>query len=174
MLIFAAVLDLIFTCQQIQYGLATSAQLEQMFDRFYPYNDESSAELGPSIGCYFSSTGERLGAEVLAGLAKDFAEAIPAARYSIAQLQGYLLSRKNDPQAAVAGVGAWIEAQEKEKREMDELKQKRRREAALRRAAEAAADREADKVAEIGQERTAEMSPDREVDKEVEGGADLS
>ncbi|KAJ7263450.1 P-loop containing nucleoside triphosphate hydrolase protein [Mycena rebaudengoi] len=159
---------------KIQYGLATSAQLEQMFDRFYPYNDESSAELGPSIGCYFSSTGERLGAEVLAGLAKDFAEAIPAARYSIAQLQGYLLSRKNDPQAAVAGVGAWIEAQEKEKREMDELKQKRRREAALRRAAEAAADREADKVAEIGQERTAEMSPDREVDKEVEGGADLS
>ncbi|KAJ7083920.1 P-loop containing nucleoside triphosphate hydrolase protein [Mycena crocata] len=128
---------------KIQYGLATSEQLEQMFDRFYPYNEESLSEAGPSIGCYFStSTGLRLSASELAALAKQFAAAIPASKYSIAQLQGYLLSSKNDPEGAVAGISAWIEAQEKERREMDELKQKRRREAAVRRAAEAAADRE--------------------------------
>ncbi|KAF7337377.1 p-loop containing nucleoside triphosphate hydrolase protein [Mycena sanguinolenta] len=128
---------------KIQYGLATTEQLEQMFERFYPYNDEILPELGPSIGCYFSkTTGERLSPEVLSGLAKDFAVAIPAARYSIAQLQGYLLNTKNDPEGAVAGIGAWIEAQEKEKREIEELKQKRRKEAAARRAAEAAAEKE--------------------------------
>lgn len=114
-----------------------------MFDRFYPYNEESLPELGASIGCYFSqTTGARLSAPELAALAKGFAAAIPAGRYSIAQLQGYLLSSKNDPEGALAGIGPWIEVQEKEKREMDELKQRRRKEAALRRAAEAAAERE--------------------------------
>ncbi|KAJ7036357.1 P-loop containing nucleoside triphosphate hydrolase protein [Mycena alexandri] len=128
---------------KIQYGLATNEQLEQMFDRFYPFNEDSVPELGPSIGCYFSkTTGVRLSAPALAALAKDFAAVIPSGRYSIAQLQGYLLSSKNDPEGALEGIGAWIEAQEKEKKEMDELKQRRRKEAALRRAAEAAAERE--------------------------------
>ncbi|KAJ7484956.1 P-loop containing nucleoside triphosphate hydrolase protein [Mycena galericulata] len=127
---------------KIQYGLATSEQLEQMFDRFYPFDGEKD-NLSAGIGCYFSNTtGERLSGDELAALAKEFAAAIPPSRYSIAQLQGYLLSSKNDPEGALAGIGAWIAAQEAEKREMDELKQKRRREAALRRAAEAEADRE--------------------------------
>ncbi|KAJ6535516.1 P-loop containing nucleoside triphosphate hydrolase protein [Mycena capillaripes] len=141
---------------KIQYGLATNEQLEQMFDRFYPYDEDSRPELGPSIGCYFSkTTGSRLSASVLAGLAKEFAAAIPTGRFSIAQLQGYLLSSKNDPEGALAGVGAWIETQEKEKREIDELKQKRRKEAAARRAAEAAAERaEAEAEAAHGKTRS--------------------
>ncbi|KAF7332904.1 p-loop containing nucleoside triphosphate hydrolase protein [Mycena venus] len=123
---------------KIQYGLATYEQLEQMFDRFYPYHPDILSDLGPGIGCYFSkTTGERLTAPTLSRLAKEFASAIPASRYSIAQLQGYLLTSKNDPEGAVAGIGAWIEAQEKERREMEELKQKRRKEAAMRRAKEA-------------------------------------
>jgi chaperone BCS1 len=114
-----------------------------MFDRFYPYHEDILTELGPSIGCYFSNTThERLSAAALSDLAKEFAAAIPAGRYSIAQLQGYLLSSKNDPEGALAGVGAWIEKQEKERREMEVLKQKRRKEVALRRAAEAAAEKE--------------------------------
>ncbi|KAJ7132511.1 P-loop containing nucleoside triphosphate hydrolase protein [Mycena epipterygia] len=128
---------------KIKYGLATADQLEQMFERFYRYIEDSLPEHGAGIGCYFSqTTGERLSAAVLAGLAKEFAAALPSAVYSIAQLQGYLLNSKNDPEGALAGVGAWIEAQETEKREMAELKQKRRKEAALRRAAEVAAKRE--------------------------------
>ncbi|KAJ7096849.1 P-loop containing nucleoside triphosphate hydrolase protein [Mycena epipterygia] len=146
---------------QIQYGLATSEQLEQMFDRFYPYNEESLPELGPGIGCYFSSTtNERLTAAELAALAREFAAAIPPNRYSIAQLQGYLLSSKNDPQGALVGIGGWIEKQEAERREMDELKKRRRREAALRRAAEAAADREvaaAERREEVARNQNEEM-----------------
>ncbi|KAF8183323.1 P-loop containing nucleoside triphosphate hydrolase protein [Mycena galopus ATCC 62051] len=121
---------------KIQYGLATNEQLEQMFDRFYPYNEDILSELG------------------LSGLAKQFAAAIPAARYSIAQLQGYLLNSKNDPEGAVTGIGAWIEAQEKEKREIEELKQKKRKEAAARRAAEAAADKEVAEAAREGNKST--------------------
>ncbi|KAJ7351438.1 P-loop containing nucleoside triphosphate hydrolase protein [Mycena albidolilacea] len=143
---------------KIQYGLATNEQLEQMFDRFYPYSEDILSELGPSIGCYFSqTTGKRLSSDALAGLAKEFAAAIPAARYSIAQLQGYLLNNKNDPEAAVQGIGAWIVAQEKEKREIDELKQKRRKEAALRRAAEAAAEKEVAEAANGSVEETVEQ-----------------
>ncbi|KAJ7118266.1 P-loop containing nucleoside triphosphate hydrolase protein [Mycena epipterygia] len=153
---------------KIQYGLATSEQLEQMFDRFYPYNEESLPELGPSIGCYFSSTtNARLGAAELAGLAREFAAAIPANRYSIAQLQGYLLSSKNDPQGALAGIGGWIERQEAERREMDELKKKRRKEAALRRAAEAAADREV-----AAAERREEAARNEETEVVVEAPAE--
>ncbi|KAJ7703852.1 hypothetical protein B0H16DRAFT_1902201 [Mycena metata] len=112
---------------KIQYGLATC----------------DLPELGPSIGCYFFGTsGARPSAPQLAALAKEFAAAIPAGRYSIAQLQGYLLSSKNDPEAALEGMRAWMETQETERRDMEELKQKRRKEAALRRAAEAAAESE--------------------------------
>ncbi|KAJ7249803.1 P-loop containing nucleoside triphosphate hydrolase protein [Mycena haematopus] len=152
---------------KIQYGLATNEQLEQMFERFYPYHEDILPELGPSIGCYFSkTTGERLSPDVLAELAKEFAAAIPADRYSIAQLQGYLLNTKNDPQGAVAGIGAWIAEQEKAKREMDELKQKRRKEAAARRAAEAAAEKE---VAEAAREAVRESTGS--VEETVEGAS---
>ncbi|KAJ7624490.1 P-loop containing nucleoside triphosphate hydrolase protein [Roridomyces roridus] len=127
---------------KIKYGLATMEQLEQMFDRFYPY--DASATTRGTIGCYFSSADPsvRLSAEVLAGMAKEFAAAVPANKYSIAQLQGYLLTNKNDPERARRDVDKWIEKQEEEKAEMEALKQKRRREAALRRAAEAQAERE--------------------------------
>ncbi|KAJ7747478.1 hypothetical protein B0H16DRAFT_1850644 [Mycena metata] len=107
---------------KIQYGLATCEQLEQMFDCFYPFHEDYSAPAS--------------------ALAKEFAAAIPAGRYSIAPLQGYLLSSKNDPEGALEGIRAWMETQKKERRDMEELKQKRRKEAALRRAAEAAAESE--------------------------------
>ncbi|KAJ7199026.1 P-loop containing nucleoside triphosphate hydrolase protein [Mycena pura] len=135
---------------KIQYGLATTEQLEQMFDRFYPYNPDLADDAGQAIGCYYSSTSparERLSASVLAVLAREFAMAVPANRFSIAQLQGYLLTWKNDPQAALAGIGAWIERQQKEKQEIDEMKRRRRAEAARRRAAEREAEREMSAVA---------------------------
>ncbi|KAK6966527.1 p-loop containing nucleoside triphosphate hydrolase protein [Favolaschia claudopus] len=128
---------------KVQYGLATTEQLEQMFDRFYPYDPELPSSSKNTIGCYFSkTTGERISAERLSALAKSFADAIPASRYSIAQLQGYLLTSKNDPEGAVEGIGGWIEKQEKEKREIEELKMKRRKEAAARRKMEVEREKE--------------------------------
>jgi chaperone BCS1 len=40
-------------------------------------------------------------------LAKQFAEALPSSRHSLASAQGYLLQHKRDPIAAVAGAKAW-------------------------------------------------------------------
>ncbi|KAJ7075288.1 P-loop containing nucleoside triphosphate hydrolase protein [Mycena belliarum] len=157
---------------KIQYGLATSEQLEQMFARFYPYDDAADAEHGPSIGCYFSASGARLSAVELAALARAFAAAIPPARYSIAQLQGYLLSRKNEPEGALAGVAAWVVAQEEERREMEALKQKRRREAALRRVAEAAAEREGQTVREAASEREGQTEREGETAEEPSAKAE--
>ncbi|KAJ7699854.1 hypothetical protein B0H16DRAFT_1903058 [Mycena metata] len=85
---------------KIQYGLATCEQLEQMFDRFYPFHEDYSA---PASGATSPKQAE-------------FAAAIPAGRYSIAPLQGYLLSSKNDPEGALEGIRAWMETQEKERR----------------------------------------------------------
>ncbi|KAJ6471240.1 P-loop containing nucleoside triphosphate hydrolase protein [Mycena vitilis] len=157
---------------KIQYGLATVEQLEQMFARFYPFDEDCLPELGASIGCYFSpSTGLRLTAPQLASLAAQFSAAIPAGRFSIAQLQGYLLGRKNDPEGAVAGVGEWVAVQERERREMEEMKSKRRREAARRRAAEAAADREAEaEQAEAEGAKREEQTGENENEKDEESG----
>ncbi|KAJ7613109.1 P-loop containing nucleoside triphosphate hydrolase protein [Roridomyces roridus] len=126
---------------KIKYGLAMTEQLEQMFHRFYPY--DASATTRGTIGCYFSSAepSVRLSAEVLAGLGKEFAAAVPANKYSIAQVQGYLLMNKTDPERAMREVGKWMEEQEAEREEMEALKRKKRKQAALRRAAEAEIER---------------------------------
>jgi hypothetical protein len=52
-------------------------------------------------------------------LAKQFAEALPSSRHSLASAQGYLLQHKRDPIAAVAGAKAWSD------KELDYPKQER-------------------------------------------------
>jgi hypothetical protein len=64
------------------------------------------------------------------GYAAEFAAAIPAGVYSVAQIQGYLLTKKRSPAAAIEGVHQWLKSQEEEKRAMVELKQKRKAERA--------------------------------------------
>ncbi|KAJ7747539.1 P-loop containing nucleoside triphosphate hydrolase protein [Mycena metata] len=103
-----------------------------------------------STASTLSTKTARLSAPQLATLAKEFAAAIPAGRYSIAQLHGYLPSSKNDPEGALEGIKALMGTQEKERRDMEELKQKRRKEAALRRAAEAAAESEVAEAVRCG------------------------
>ncbi|KAJ6529327.1 P-loop containing nucleoside triphosphate hydrolase protein [Mycena capillaripes] len=88
---------------KIKYSLAVTEQLENVFHRFYPV-DTDSAGL-KSGGLTASEIGE---------LARQFAAAVPHSKYSIAQLQGYLLGWKNDPSGAVQGIGTWIEERELE------------------------------------------------------------
>jgi chaperone BCS1 len=56
-------------------------------------------------------------------MAKQFAEAIPEATFSPAEIQGYLLQRKSDPQGALDGVTEWrdavLEAKKKGKKVVD-------------------------------------------------------
>jgi chaperone BCS1 len=58
--------------------------------------------------------------EKVAAMAKEFAEQLPEMIFSPAEIQGYLLIRKTDPEGAVAGAGVWrdrtIEAKKKGKK----------------------------------------------------------
>lgn len=72
-------------------------------------------------------------------LATEFASKIPAHEFSPAELQGFLLKNKRDPDAAVAGAEVWVvetrrekaekevkDAEEKRKKEEDEEKKKKK------------------------------------------------
>ena len=74
-------------------------------------------------------------------LATEFAARIPAHEFSPAELQGYLLKNKRDPEAAVKGVDEWVvetrkdkkekelkAAEEKRKKEEEEKKEKEKKE----------------------------------------------
>ncbi|KAJ7479279.1 hypothetical protein FB451DRAFT_1131411 [Mycena latifolia] len=113
---------------KIQYKFADSAQIEQVFKRFFPLLGEINIEEDEKSGSLFPPYSE---AE-LDIYAAEFSRAIPAETYSIAQIQGYLLTKKRNPSGAVEGAKDWLKAQEEEKRAMAELKQKRKAERARR------------------------------------------
>lgn len=46
----------------------------------------------------------------LTEMARQFADALPEAVFSPAEIQGYLLQKKSDPQGALDGVGEWRDA----------------------------------------------------------------
>jgi len=48
-------------------------------------------------------------------LAEQFSQLVPADEYTPAEIQGYLLKHKTDPQGAVDGVQAWIASKESRK-----------------------------------------------------------
>ena len=79
-------------------------------------------------------------------LAEEFAGRIPEAMFSLAQIQGFLLTKKTDPKGSVTEAETWVAKQIAEKRRIEELKEKKlqkRREAAEK----------ARKVAEESRER---------------------
>ncbi|KAK4198597.1 mitochondrial chaperone BCS1 [Triangularia verruculosa] len=63
-------------------------------------------------------------------LADEFASKIPTLEFSPAEIQGYLLKNKRDPEAAVAGVDEWLVVARKEQKEREvELALKKEEEA---------------------------------------------
>ena len=118
--------------------------MEQVFKRFYPAErftlDEASAgelpsghlaEVLPSplkLRRYYTF-------EELDALALGFAKLTANEAYSVAELQGYLLTNKWDPQGAVDGLSSWMKYQEEEKARIEEAKQKKRSQAAQKRKA---------------------------------------
>ncbi|CAK5283040.1 unnamed protein product [Mycena citricolor] len=115
---------------KIQYTFADTPQIEQVFARFFPHS---------------------------ADLARAFAEQIPPHRFSVAQIQGYLLTKKRDAEGAVFGAGKWIEEIEDEKRAVKELKAKRKAERRKREVQETSdvAQTEESSVKTIGETNTA-------------------
>nr|GAT49808.1 P-loop containing nucleoside triphosphate hydrolase protein [Mycena chlorophos] len=120
---------------KIQYRLADVSQLEAVFMRFFPLEHSSSpdVEFADPGQQHPSSRPAPYTSPQLAEFATAFAKAVPAHTYSIAQIQGYLLTKKCDPVGALEGVHAWLVGQEEERRAMAELKAKRKEERRRRR-----------------------------------------
>ncbi|KAJ7168046.1 hypothetical protein C8R46DRAFT_1034609 [Mycena filopes] len=118
---------------KIQYKFADSLQINQVFKRFFPLPGQASATDSEThtprglMDLPSPYTEPELDAHAVA-----FAAAIPPFTYSIAQIQGYLLTKKRNPAGAVEGVARWLEAQKEEKRALAEMKQKRKAERARR------------------------------------------
>ncbi|KAJ6449374.1 P-loop containing nucleoside triphosphate hydrolase protein [Mycena sanguinolenta] len=112
---------------KIQYKFADSIQIEEVLKRFYPLDvnvdEQQDVQIAGEVYPVYTA------ADVNA-YAAQFALAVPAGTFSIAQLQGYLLTNKRNPAGAVEGVEQWLKAQEEEKRALTELKQKRKAERA--------------------------------------------
>ena len=93
--------------RKIQYKLATKQQAIALFCRFYPESHttvKSKEELSPS---------EKISA--IQALAENFAQGVPEHEFSTAELQGYLLTCKMEPERAVEGVSEWVEQERKDR-----------------------------------------------------------
>ncbi|CAA7264045.1 unnamed protein product [Cyclocybe aegerita] len=104
--------------KKVRYQLATQAQAEALYKRFYP------EEL---LYKYSSSLPYEKPAIDLRVLASKFGSSIPEHEFSTAELQGFLLTHKKDPIGAADSAAGWV-VQERLDRE------ERKRKAAEKRA----------------------------------------
>lgn len=125
----------------VEYKLATRQQTIDLFTRFYSrdlmtrtpkstqvskeatqttivVSDEAASLVKKSDNSSFLVASVPTAAEI-AELAMQFADKVPEGRYSIAQLQGYLLSSKRNPHGAVKSIDEWVAEREKEQAERD-------------------------------------------------------
>ena len=123
---------------QVKFTLATREQVREIFKRMYSSendvkksgktqnagnNTATVAQDGPQSTCTACTCGHAasiadvsrpkfvaLPAERLAEMSDQFANQLPEATFSPAEIQGYLLMKKTDPNGALAGVKEWKEA----------------------------------------------------------------
>ena len=107
---------------KVEYYPATREQAFALFLRFF-------ARPGTSTG---SEKAVPLSLSEVKDLAAAFASHIPPRTFSTAELQGFLLLCKNQPELARKNITAWVEAElmqrkEKEQREWERKKEKEKR-----------------------------------------------
>ncbi|KAG5717627.1 hypothetical protein E4T56_gene3769 [Termitomyces sp. T112] len=112
---------------KIQYKLATKEQAYALFMRFF-------GPRTPANGAISSSVEKPVAPASITDLATQFAVQVPQHEFSTAEIQGFLLSCKKDPQCAVERAGEWIEV------ELGERREKTAREAARKAKAQAKRD----------------------------------
>ncbi|KAJ7796248.1 P-loop containing nucleoside triphosphate hydrolase protein [Mycena olivaceomarginata] len=99
---------------KIQYKLADSVQIEQVFKRFYPLEEHANT-VGSEVvdgekkadGFVASPAYSIYSTAEVNTYAAEFARAIPSGAFSISQIQGYLLTKKRNPAGAMEGVEQW-------------------------------------------------------------------
>lgn len=88
-----------------------------------PGQGSSASPRSSPLDSAFPSWGQTFGE--LDRLADEFADNLPEATFSPAEVQGYLIMRKKDPWGAVAEISAWRDAELAKKNEKAELKEKK-------------------------------------------------
>jgi chaperone BCS1 len=121
--------------RKIQYYLATKAQAEALFIKFYPashttLNTElSTSSSDPNVVSekppVVMNISERQ--STLVELAKEFASHVPEHEFSTAELQGYLLMCRKSLERAVSGISEWVEVERKDRKERKENEEERKR-----------------------------------------------
>jgi chaperone BCS1 len=105
---------------QIAFTLATRNQIYETFMRMYSQTPEERT----TGRCLPNSKSRPISnitdPEALQEMARKFAEQLPADKFSPAEIQGYLLMRKKDPQRALNDVEKWrdeiLESKKKSKK----------------------------------------------------------
>jgi len=108
---------------QIKFTLATSDQIQEIFRRMYSNEADVKKSDKPQSGAKKTAKPTTNAASVsssrpsfvtllperLTEMSKQFADQLPEATFSPAEIQGYLLMKKTDPEGALAGVKEWKE-----------------------------------------------------------------
>ena len=121
---------------KIKYHLANASQARALFIRFFPEEDLQDGPPIPIEQILASSEDEKFEekksditplttADVLA-LADKFSSLFPDDEFSTAELQGYLLAWKKDPQGALDHFQGWTDDLRKERHAKEERERKRR------------------------------------------------
>ena len=110
--------------RKIQYKLATKQQAIALFCRFYPESHttlKSQKEKGEEEN--LTPPEKKL---AIRALAENFAEGVPEHEFSTAELQGYLLTCKKEPELAVEGISEWVVQERKERADREKREAERK------------------------------------------------
>ena len=92
---------------QVAFTLATQEQIHETFVRMYSMTSEERTKNSHLPNTKSRPVSKITDPETLEKMAARFAEKLPADRFSPAEIQGYLLMRKKDPQRALDDVEKW-------------------------------------------------------------------
>ncbi|KAF5329659.1 hypothetical protein D9619_009197 [Psilocybe cf. subviscida] len=121
---------------KFEYKLATQAQAAALFLRFYP--ESHTVLLSEKAASSTTATSEKSPAPlsaaekeaILSDMSKEFSAQVPEHEFSTAELQGFLLGCKQQPEKAVSGVAEWVR---NERQDREDKKQREEERAAKKR-----------------------------------------
>jgi len=104
---------------KVAFTNASQQQAEEIFSRMYVDLPQSGVVLGNAKASFTEKSTDI----DIRDLARKFAEQIPEATFSPADLQDYLLVHKKDPEGAVKDLSQWMEGQYEERKRKDNEKE---------------------------------------------------
>jgi chaperone BCS1 len=92
---------------QVAFTLATREQIQETFMRMYSQTPDDQAPGSRLPHTKSRPVSKTTDPKVLGEMAQRFAEQLPADKFSPAEIQGYLLMRKKNPQKALNDLEKW-------------------------------------------------------------------